>query len=449
VPALGELAEAVQDVARGRDDPPRRLLRLLGVVRHLQAALAETGVGIGALEPLEPCGPWETDVPVVRLFFVLDGLSGRPGRGADTFLREAEEQGPLSDLRFLGPLLAAVRNHRANYHAEQHTLPAFGRAVLPDLRRLDPHGGGGEMTLLGALCRIDPDEGKEHCLRLIRCSSEPLLRAALGDLPKSVSPEEITAALRERLSGPQDDSWEDALAELAHRGRPTPADIPLVRPVLRHPDALTRAYAAAVLGVIGPAAADTVPDLRRALATLNYGGTSVTLILEALGRIGPAARAALPDVERYVTYREGQYREEAVLALARIDGPGRATELLRAKDHKVRSDAALALGHLGGAAEPDLPALVAALRDGARGVRFAAALSLARLGRPNPQVMGLLLDGLASKDYCPRSDAIEVLGPLGRRARKAIPLLKRIAEGSDPVLSRKAKAALLTIRGQP
>jgi HEAT repeat protein len=63
-----------------------------------------------------------------------------------------------------------------------------------------------------------------------------------------------------------------------------------LRKALKHQDGNVRSGAASVLGEIGPAAKDAVPDLIEALKDRDMRPIAVG----ALGRIGPAAKDAVP-----------------------------------------------------------------------------------------------------------------------------------------------------------
>jgi HEAT repeats len=447
VPALGDVSDAVRELVRGRDDPPRGLLRLLAVARPVWAALAEPGVGVGTgvAQPVGPSGPWQTPLPPDRLFALTRGLTLAP-LDAREGLESAEEQGPVTDLRLVDPFFTALDNHGVRRHLAEDVLPAFGRALLPDLYRLL---GTGDNTffLLRALCRIDEPAGGAYCLRLARHGPPNRLYAALDNLPAGVPAEEVNVLARELLPRAGKDTWR-VLDAWEKRGRPGPEDVPLLLPLLRSADDLVRVNAAEVLAAVGPTAACAVPAMREVLRSLKLPphGSLATLVLDALGNLGPAARECLPDLPRFARMRHEDHARAALRALARIDGLDRVLEFLRQPDSRRRAVAASALGTLGTLAAPAVPALEASLGDPVIGSRFAAAAALVELGRVGNRVLTVLLEGLNGKGYLRRREALEVLTRLGPRAAAAVPVLEKLAAGKDYFLREGALAALRAIR---
>jgi HEAT repeat protein len=148
--------------------------------------------------------------------------------------------------------------------------------------------------------------------------------------------------------------------------------------------------AAMALGGIGPGAKAAVPALIEALQ--QGDSPNAHAIVYALGKIGPDAAAAEPVLDDLLK-RSSNLSLVNAWALTRICPP---SEQLAAKTvpllvagladsfPPVRHGAAEALGNLGPAAKPALPALQAALNDKDEGVRSAAAKAIAAI-RGNPQ----------------------------------------------------------------
>ena len=121
--------------------------------------------------------------------------------------------------------------------------------------------------------------------------------------------------------------------------------------------------AAWALGRIGRHDAKIVDGLTAALKSdmLSVRVNSA----EALGQLGPPARPALKNLAGLLDDDDVDARIAAAAALIRIGGPSRGlaalTAIVRGNEKRGPYEAAVALGQLGPAAAPALPALVAAL----------------------------------------------------------------------------------------
>jgi HEAT repeats/HEAT repeat len=110
--------------------------------------------------------------------------------------------------------------------------------------------------------------------------------------------------------------------------------IPVLADVAEHRDLESQSVAVSILGSLGPAAADAVPELVAVIGKSNELGSLAAI--EAIGRIGPSAVSAVPKL----------------------------SELLAAPQEPAwRSAAARALGAIGPAARPALPAFKKALEE--------------------------------------------------------------------------------------
>jgi len=130
-----------------------------------------------------------------------------------------------------------------------------------------------------------------------------------------------------------------------------------------------RAMAADILGDMGPAAQEAVPELAGLLADDHPRVRRHAA--EALGRVGPAAVPALP---------------------ALIDR-------IRDVDLRVRHNTCLALAKIGQPAEAAIPPLLETLEDEDRYVRYFAGAALRRMATPQSQ--RALLDALFTARWCP------------------------------------------------
>ena len=161
---------------------------------------------------------------------------------------------------------------------------------------------------------------------------------------------------------------------------------------------------------------------RRAVAALGNLGEEVRRVLPAL--CAALKEAALNDGDDGV-------RAEAVRALLRA-GSQPATEVGALADapHSdidvVRFHAAIALGDLGPAGRPAVPALIhASLWDEEPAVRVEAAMALWKIDDKGPLVLHVLIKALDDANELICWIAAECLGQMGPAARDALPALRR------------------------
>ena len=210
--------------------------------------------------------------------------------------------------------------------------------------------------------------------------------------------------------------------------------------ILHSGSASQRAQAAMRLGQQGPGAREVLPELLEALqdpdpAVQSAAATAigrvggVPALAEAMKSPNPATRVAVLGV-LWGSPRDplNDERKMAILVSA-----------LRDPSPQVRKNAARALGGMGAAAAPAVPALSAALYDGDGSVRLAAVDSLAQVGAVEE-----LAKAISSTDATVRRLAISKLPSFGARA---IPVLTAALESEDP--ENVAQAASLLGYMQP
>jgi HEAT repeat protein len=146
-------------------------------------------------------------------------------------------------------------------------------------------------------------------------------------------------------------------------------------------------------------------------------------------RVLPALRAALREAAR--NERDDAVRAEAVRGLLQA-GPHPATEFgalvdaLQSDVDVVRFHAAIALGDLGPAGRPAVPALIhASLWDEEPSVRVGAAMALWKIDRKGPLVLHVLIKALDDANELICWIAVECLGQIGPAAREAVPALRQ------------------------
>ena len=234
---------------------------------------------------------------------------------------------------------------------------------------------------------------------------------------------------------------------------------------------------AEALGGFGPAAGEAVPALLDVLRRKPPRGEILAHnrpieVAVALGQIGPKARLAIP-VLLSLMKKQPHTQQAAALAVGQIGGPeaGAAVsflrKLLRSGDHLVRLSAARslwrinrradevlpvlielirpgaanrwrvaeALGEMGEAARPTVPALRACLEDRsmhARWMHLKAARALWRIEHRADWSLPVLAELVRDRNgggVLVSTEAAEALGEMGAAAREALPILRAAAMG--------------------
>jgi HEAT repeat protein len=198
VPALVAVAETV---VRVRQAPPSKaaapLCDLLLLTRQLAASLVSAGCE-GTATAIEKSGPWQT---AAALRDVTTWAAGSYTAYANDFkeLQGAIQRPDFADLRLIEPLLnklnAALGDEETDLLGDL-ALPAFGAALLPDLRRdLNPHGGMAHARRLRAVCIIDPRQGVTLCRQALADGGPHVKAQALYQLTRLAPADGERAAL--------------------------------------------------------------------------------------------------------------------------------------------------------------------------------------------------------------------------------------------------------------
>jgi HEAT repeat protein len=164
---------------------------------------------------------------------------------------------------------------------------------------------------------------------------------------------------------------------------------------LKSGDVEVRRTAAKALGDGGPSAKDAVPGLTEALRDSDLYVRRFAA--QSLGQIGPAAKSAVPALSTIL--KRGSDRKEVLAAvtdaISKIGGGSGSVDALAAtlvdssRDTESRRAAAEALGKLGSAAKPAIPALLEVLKPlkappagSSNEIRAEAAAALGEIATP-------------------------------------------------------------------
>jgi HEAT repeat protein len=274
-------------------------------------------------------------------------------------------------------------------------------------------------------------------------------------------------------------------AEMANNPKDQRIEVPLVRlgtaavPTLR--DALqdeNDAEAAAhVLALMGPPAADAVPDLIVLLQRRQAGGAAREAAAFALGRIGVPSAEIVPPLIEALSDRKVELRRQAADALGWIGPEAREAtpallaalkdedaatvkiacqalsfiaeeravaplvELFQSERAETKLEAGRALWRLGAKAESIWPALLA-LAQGPLDKTGPARDLLASFG---PLAVPLLTKALGDNEAARREAAADILGRIGPPARPAVPSLLAALKDKTSSVSLISALALAQI----
>lgn len=290
--------------------------------------------------------------------------------------------------------------------------------------------------------------GAEAVPLLLRLLGDPALQSQALDALIDMGPEAQAALpdLTRRLQGRAGDLRSQLPYAIAVIGQQQA--VPILLPVLNHPDTTLAQRAASALGRVGPEAAAAVPALRAALQRSEIA----TAATGALGDIGPAAQAAVPDLVARLGREESGYNTAVValgnigaaavprlidavaspnpdVRLAAVDALRRVEPaylvsavpaLTRALgDEALQFYAADALSEIGPAAVTAAPVLASLLRE--ESVDWPVRAALANIGEG---AVPSLIAVLESRDPQGQANAVQVLAQIGPGAAAAVPALR-------------------------
>jgi HEAT repeat protein len=202
--------------------------------------------------------------------------------------------------------------------------------------------------------------------------------------------------------------------------------------------------AAFALADIGPPALEARPSLILVLHDSRYGDEFYAIVARSLWKIGGEAEASLivPMMQKIIKKRDpdsGSAQCTAAELLGEIGPAAKQTvpDLIRmVQDHTDHSGARMrgctALGKIGPDARAAVPELQKRLTDEYPGVRVCAAEALSRITKVIEEKWVAMLVEIIHEDRHGVTEAMDVLGEFGPKAKHAVPDLLGILRSKDP-----------------
>jgi HEAT repeat protein len=201
---------------------------------------------------------------------------------------------------------------------------------------------------------------------------------------------------------------------------------------------------------------DSVRDMNTISAFAALGAEASPAISALIECVAPSYDAARSDLSKPEDMFKNQKSIHAALALQAIGEASIAplTVALGDKRHQIRFGAAMALEdvargdkYLGVVEQHVVPALIKALKDENRNVRWRVARTLGDLrAAPEKSVAALAERIRNDQAESVKVYAIWALEKFGRQAESALPDLQKATTDADPVASDSAKKAITAIR---
>jgi HEAT repeat protein len=327
------------------------------------------------------------------------------------------------------PLIAALKDDE----------PGVRWAAAEALRGIGPEEKAGTAALIEAL--------KDEQLRIAAAealggigpeakAATPLLEAALKDKKPEMrraaawsllqidpgNDERATAAVSVLIDGLEDHYLTLELLRRVSIVYNRTAGVRALTTLLKRENVNTRWMAARILSENGPGAKAAVRALIETLKDTERSPRIWAAV--ALGSIGPGAKAAVPALAKTSKTDEfNQIRWHAAASLVQIASEKAVVpqliEAVRGPEIDdylhARQRATEALGQLGAAARPAVPALVEALRDKNPGIRPTAAAALGEIGPDAQDAIPALTAALKEKDENVRTAAAEAIKKIERK----------------------------------
>jgi HEAT repeat protein len=409
VPALARLADA----AEAAGDAPS-LLDLLVVLTQARRALLASGGGAGGdLAPVADGRRWATPLPAAEAVALQTVLAKTPQKGC-RLLGEALGPGALPDLRLAAAAVgAALRAYACREpRVARNELPAWVRALAPELEAGLDAGRPGAEERLSVLCQADRAAGLRGCRRVLAEGDSDARRGALRWLPAVADPASMLELAVPIALGGDEALKRDADYALGAAG---PEDVPALMERLEAlPPEGSERVASGLLGMWWWRWRHPREALRAAFRPY------LPLMLDLLPR---STQWGVYCLLCSIGYLEPPAAEIAPRLFALLD----RFSSNRQEDVKRREYLLGALGKIGLPSEADLERVAEiARRD--KATRRSAIHCLAAAAQTYPRAVDLLLEFL---DY--RFDlnysAGQVLGDLRHKAKPALPRLIELVQG--------------------
>ncbi len=425
VPALARLADA----EAARDAPS--LLDLLTLLRQARCALLSSGDGAGGdLAPVEDGRRWATPLSAAEAAALQTALAKTPQKGC-RLLGEALGPG-LPDLRLAVPAAGAALRVYARHGplSARSELPAWVRALTPELEAGLWAGGRGAEDRLSVLCQADRSAGLRGCRRVLTEGDADARRGALRWLPTVADPASLLELAVPFLLGEGDNLRREADHALGAAG---PEAVPALMEQLEAlPPEGSERIASGLLGMWWWRWGHPREALQAAFRPY------LPRMLDLLPRSTPwGVYCLLCSIE----YLAPPAAEVAPLLFTLLDRFPSA----RQEDVKRREYLLGALGKIGLPSEADLERVGAiARRD--KATRWSAIHCLAAAAQTYPRAVDLLLEFLDYR-FDRNYSAGQVLGDLRHKAKPALPRLIELVQGRNVARKVGALEALARMRG--
>lgn len=203
-----------------------------------------------------------------------------------------------------------------------------------------------------------------------------------------------------------------------------------VASLLADPDNRVRVAAAAALGDLEVSDKETITQLSKCLQDDNRAVVLATL--NSLAALGDASKPHVSEVLPLLNHPASEVRSAALVCVSELDDEAAIPVLIDALEDQqwtVRRDASEALGKFGSKAKSAVPVLFRFLAS--EEDRDAARSALRAIDDAGPEAVPVLVEALDSDDRGQRYYAMFLLGKVGKDARDALPVLRRLLEDTD------------------
>jgi HEAT repeat protein len=230
--------------------------------------------------------------------------------------------------------------------------------------------------------------------------------------------EDVVPALIKEVSNAKSQCRSEAAMALGKIGRPAEAAVPVLAKEIEKEDnpSIWRGFAGG-LGGIEIGTKSVVDALAQAIEHKSDDeGFARVEATTALGKIAKNYPDAVPMLKRLQSHENALVRLQAASALVSLGKADEATldTLIKLLDYQSKSSTdwdstAQALGSMGKAAEPAIPALIANSRKEEIYFRFGAIKALGNIGVANEEVIRRLTEALQERDDTVRFYAAQAL----------------------------------------